>query len=286
MRSVFKLLRISLAPTAVSNSVAGVLLAQGSPHVSALAFAAGFSVCAYSLGMVLNDIADLERDRTLHPDRPLVRGEISLVGAWAIALVLAAGAMGFAVALGEGAFGLGGLLVLVVFAYDFALKRLGILGAFAMGAARGLNFLVGFATVESGKGHPYALVLFCYVTAVTCISLLEDDPKRGCFAACSVAAAVAAGCVGYFAVLSKGWLGVGLSAAVIFAWLSQAVVRFRSFDRAAAMRGVFYGLILIVPLDAAIVAADPSKAGSALLLLLLLPLAGVLRRFVYGRVPE
>lgn len=282
MRSILRLLRASLAPTAVSNSVVGVLLAPGDPQVSTVALAAGFSACAYSLGMTLNDIADSERDRTLHPDRPLARGEISLTAAWAIALSLAAGAIGCAASLGERSFEIAGLLVLVIFAYNFALKRFGIVGAFAMGAARGLNFLVGFAAAQ-GAWHPYALALGSYVTALTCISLLEDDPKRWYFAACAAAAAAAAGSVGIAAALAKGWLGVGFAALVSVAWLSEAVLRFRGFDRPTAARAVFRGLALIVALDAAILATHPSKASAAWLLLLFVPVVYGLRRVISGR---
>jgi heme O synthase-like polyprenyltransferase len=287
MRPILRLLRVSLAPTAVSNSAAGVLVAQSDPRASTIALAAGVSICAYSLGMVLNDIADLERDRLLHPDRPLVRGEVSLAAAWLIALGLAAGAVGFSLALGGEVLPIVGLLILAIFAYDFGLKRLSVAGAFAMGAARGLNFLVGFAAGGPGDStwHPYALVLTCYVTAVTCVSLLEEDPKRWFFVSYTIAAAAAAGVVAYFAALSGGWLGVVLGALVGVAWLVQAVVGFRSFDRKFAMSSVFHGLLLIVPLDAAMVAVDPSKGSVAWPLLALLPVAWGIRRLVSARGP-
>lgn len=285
MRAFFRLIRFPLAFTAASNSMAGFLVASSRPDVGAAAVVGLLSVFIYSLGMVLNDLADVERDRSLHPDRPLVKGEISLGGAWLWAMALLAGAVGLSIELGPGTAAVAGALILLVFAYDFALKRLSILGAFGMGAARGMNFLLGLAAVTEWGWHPYAIVLFCYIAAITCISLLEEAPRRSFFIAYSIAAGSAALCVAYFGILREGWAGSVLAAAVAAAIFAQMARALRSFGRDAVLRFVFGGLLLIIPLDSAAVMTDPSKVGQGAMLLLLLPVALAARWALSRRTP-
>lgn len=108
MRALGRLLRLSLAPSAVADGVAGALfaatthaytfLAPGSPRVlarfpldgAALAWLAAGSLCVYHGGMALNDWSDRAADAKLRPDRPIPSGRIAPGSALALALVLLA----------------------------------------------------------------------------------------------------------------------------------------------------------------------------------------------------
>src|SRR4051812_1828826 len=63
----------------------------------------------FGFGAALNDILDLKRDRTFHPERPLASGEISMEGAVAFVVVAMIAAV-----LGATAFGTGAVLLTLV----------------------------------------------------------------------------------------------------------------------------------------------------------------------------
>jgi 4-hydroxybenzoate polyprenyltransferase len=164
--AVLRLIRFSNTPTAVADIMAGYMLATGSvanwPPLVGLALS---SACLYSFGMALNDLYDLDEDRQLNPQRPLVTGQISV--GWVRGLLVALGLSAVAWA------GLAGWLsqrdvsldllpaadgpgvprwawpwlivvplVLCIWCYDGPLKK-SIVAPFLMGGCRGLNLLLG-----------------------------------------------------------------------------------------------------------------------------------------------
>lgn len=108
MRALGRLLRLSLAPSAVADGVAGALFAAsthastwfapGSPRefarfpleFGALAWLSAGSLCVYHGGMALNDWADRAADAELRPDRPIPSGRVAPGAALALALALLA----------------------------------------------------------------------------------------------------------------------------------------------------------------------------------------------------
>ena len=91
--------RVRLLPTALSNLLLGVYLGAGSVGIGSpgrLTASLALSGCLYLFGMGLNDYRDRERDRTLHPNRPLPRGDITLGSArWGLgALFVSSVALG------------------------------------------------------------------------------------------------------------------------------------------------------------------------------------------------
>jgi 4-hydroxybenzoate polyprenyltransferase len=276
--ALLRIVRFPLCFTAIADSFAGYLLLYREFESAQLIGAGAISFCVYSLGMVLNDVADLERDRVLHPGRPLVRGAVSLIEAWLLIGLFLAGAVTIAASLGGATLVVTGALVFVVFLYDLVLKKMTILGAFGMGAARGLNVLVGAAplmTIGSWPWHGYAVVLLCYVTAITCISLLEESPHRGLLISYGIAAAAAIGFVGFLGAMVGRYEATGLSAICFLALAFFLRRPIRHPNRKEIMRTVFLGLLLIIPLDAAAVMTGPGRTlhGLSLLGLLLIALA-------------
>ncbi len=90
-----------------------------------------------------NDILNIEEDRVNSPDRPLVRGEVSVREAWGFAILSLSLALGVAVILGAAA-----LLILVFaatlgFLYNWRLKHEGILGNIVVALLTSLAFLYG-----------------------------------------------------------------------------------------------------------------------------------------------
>lgn len=209
IRDVLVLMRAPLALSAAANLVTGALLlrppgtAWSPAEVQALALLALASCCAYWGGMVLNDRFDLERDRRLHPGRPLPAGRLPVGFASALGFGLLLALVGLAALAGsqvgpDGARrGLVGaaLLAACVVGYDAGLKRHRLAGSLAMGACRAVNALLGAAVLWGDEGplemRPvvmYALLLGMYVVYLTVLSFYEDDDAPP--------DAVATGCLG------------------------------------------------------------------------------------------
>ncbi len=265
--AILKLTRFPLVFTAVADSAAGWLLAGGGAEPAKLGLLAGASSCLYACGMVLNDIADLPRDRTLHPERPLPSGQVSPAAAQAFGLALMFGAALFGVLLGGAAAQMVlGTAVLVV-AYDFLLKRWRVPGALGMAAVRASNMMIGMLAAGAASWQP-AAVLAGYVFFLTLMSTLEEGGgRKGLFAVCGLAMAAAPLALARNAhALIAGGALAGLLAV-------HTLVSLRSPDRAAVMRNVRWGVLGIIALDASFVMARDWRWGLGLLGLALPALA-------------
>ena len=250
MRDLLLLTRAPLAATAVANGALGVLVVWPVGRVDApaalVALAFGLaSALLYAAGMALNDVFDLERDRRLHPQRPLPSGRVSrrtgaLLGAGLLAGGVALGAALAGALAGRVLAGLlaGGAVAAAVLSYDGLLKRWTAPGSLAMGACRFANALLGpaalGAAVFSGPdGSPalaYASLVGAYVAALTWVSTFKDRrpsaaERAGAFAA--VAAAPLGALL--LSALAGGWsplgaLGWGPLAVLVWrqAWAAEA----------------------------------------------------------------
>lgn len=182
-----RLLRLSLAPSALADVAAGVLLGSGG------AWPAGSwpwrlmlaSACVYHGAMALNDWADREHDRRTRPERPLPSGAVLERAALGlgIGLPLAGVLLAWGVAPGLGVVALG--LALAASAYDLAgrgpwlgpgLLALCRAGNLALGVLAG--WLVSGLEPEVRSLLP-ALVYGAYVFVVSRLGRLEDGEEGG-----------------------------------------------------------------------------------------------------------
>jgi len=160
VRGIVRLLRLPLVVTAVSNVVAGYLVAllvSGDLRhfdLSVLGLLAGMSAGLYLFGMVENDLVDIRRDRLLGIRRPLVTGEVAwplavgllvlsalaaAVCVWRLRAVCEPKLWGPAVLLAVGTFA-------VINLYNLAAKRgPAYVAITVMGLCRVLNYGIGVA---------------------------------------------------------------------------------------------------------------------------------------------
>jgi len=179
VRARLRLLRLPLAPTAVADVSAGYLCVRaldGRPvEAGPFALLAGAALCFYGGGMTLNDAFDAERDRALHPERPIPSGAVSRESAFAQGALLLAAGMGLAALAGPPHGLIAVALAVAILLYDGLLKRLAIPGALAMGLCRYLDVQLG-AGFAAGAKFPPAALLGAYIVGVTFISTLEERP--------------------------------------------------------------------------------------------------------------
>lgn len=263
MRDVLRLVRFPLCLSAAADSAAGylsTLASRADLRWGTLGALAASSALLYCGGIALNDYADRERDRTLHPQRPLPAGRITPGRARAIGLALIVA--GAAAAAPAGRFALVAALVaaLFVLAYDFGLKRAGLLGAAAMAGARACNFAMGAVAVLPPWRWDDVDVLGTasiglFVFALTAASLLEERARgRVAYVAC---AALMLAAVWPVAALAENYLRPAL---VFPVWLAllvswRAVATLSRFTREELQRSTAWHVRGITVLSAGIVAA-------------------------------
>ena len=186
--AVGRLLRVSLAPSAPADVVAGVLLGAGAWPPGAAPFLLVLaSSCVFHGGMALNDWADREEDARTRPDRPLPSGQLTPGFALrlAVALLLGGGLLALAVEplAGSLLFSVAGVAAL----YDLRWRgpwlgpvALGVCRAGNLGAGVALGASLGTRTADTVTAlHPelwfaapaaYGL----YVLLVSRLGRLED----------------------------------------------------------------------------------------------------------------
>jgi 4-hydroxybenzoate polyprenyltransferase len=155
------------------------------PLLSAMAAA----LFLYLFGLIVNDMVDLETDRTERPDRPLPAGEITLHQARLAAIAAALSGLNVALYAGKPALIVAGVLSGVILLYNGKLKNVPGFGALAMGACRGLSLLLGVAAARPEwlsqlPGIPFlpsalaALVVTVYVAGFTALARRETESEK------------------------------------------------------------------------------------------------------------
>lgn len=184
-----RLLRLSLAPTAIADIVAGALFAA--PHAPPLApwiaLAAG-SACVYHGGMALNDWADRDEDARNGRARPVPNGHVAAKAALAVAIALLVAGPALALVADTRAGMTLSAVALLAVVYDLA-GRGAWSGPTLLGACRAGNLLAGAwlgwaASDGLPGGHPPPLALFlapalyaAYVFCVGAVGRFEDAPE-------------------------------------------------------------------------------------------------------------
>ncbi|WP_202458908.1 MULTISPECIES: SCO3242 family prenyltransferase [Streptomyces] len=155
------------------DALAGTAAAGAPPNARTL-LAIGSSLCLYGAGMALNDWADREVDAVERPHRPLPSGRIRPAAALTAACALTGAGLALAARAGRPALAVAAPLAVTVWAYDLTLKHT-TAGPVAMGAARGLDLLLGAAatTGRTRRALPSAALLGTHTLAVTAVSRQE-----------------------------------------------------------------------------------------------------------------
>lgn len=211
-----RLLRLSLAPSAVADVIAGHVAASGAWRPAEWGAVAAASLCLYHGGMALNDWADRAHDAAARPERPLPSGAISARAALLVALVLLGSGAAIAwFALPPGSQWIPVALVLAIAAYDLG-GRGAWSGPLLLGACRGANLALGIAA--AGPLQPWSLApvgLYAgYVVAVSRVGRHEDaSSPTVSIAQLRAPLATAALCM-LGLVLTPPWPGEPLSFAV------------------------------------------------------------------------
>jgi 4-hydroxybenzoate polyprenyltransferase len=172
LRGWLLLSRLSNLPTIATNVLASGVIAGGGRITFADWLPLAVAVSAiYVAGMVFNDVCDVEHDRRLQPNRPLVSGSVTIPGAVAGVIALSAAGLWLiadaAVDVKGPVAALG--LLLTIAAYDLHHKQ-NAWAPILMGMCRGLVWVV-VALALRGRVDAVVLagatVMVVYVTGLT-----------------------------------------------------------------------------------------------------------------------
>jgi len=166
------------------GTIVGGLVARGAglPALGSLWLAlvlAGLSTAFVTAGgNVLNDLLDLEGDRTNHPDRPLVTGEISVGTARALAatLFVVGVLVAIPVVIEEPLVGvILAIAVVLLLGYEFRFKKVGFAGNLVVAFLTGMVFLYGGAAAgDALLLAPFAAMAFLATLSREVIKDMED----------------------------------------------------------------------------------------------------------------
>jgi len=184
-----RLLRVSLAPTAVADVVAGLVIAGAALQPTALVPQPGTagllvlaSLCVYHGGMALNDWADRRHDAEVRADRPIPSGRIpaGLALAVALALLVAGPLVAWQIAWPAGAWVAG--LAVAAASYDL-FGRGPWLGPLLLALCRAGNLSIGFLALTEAPGDlggawSLPALYGVYVFLVSRLGRLEDGEER------------------------------------------------------------------------------------------------------------
>ena len=188
VRAWGRLLRLSLAPSAAADVVAGAVWAQGGYHPTGLGLwtLVLASLCVYHGGMALNDWADREHDARTRGDRPIASGAIAARAALVAALLLLVSGVFLAWRADAGAGAWMTAVAACAIVYDLAgrgpvlgpallaLCRAGNLGAgILLGLAQGTTHADTWVELQPVVFLP-ALLYGLYVFCVSRVGRMED----------------------------------------------------------------------------------------------------------------
>jgi 4-hydroxybenzoate polyprenyltransferase len=177
--AVGRLLRVSLAPSAAADAIAGASIGGAAWPLAARAWLLALgSLCVFCGGMALNDWADRARDARHAPARPIPSGAIAPRAALAIAIALLSAGPLLALAADRTAGALLGAVAAAAALYDLALRG-ALAGPLALGACRAGNLAAGIALGAGGWPTAAWLPAAAYGAYVACVSwfALDEDSE-------------------------------------------------------------------------------------------------------------
>lgn len=241
------------------------------------------STCGlYGGGVVLNDFFDAELDKAERPERPIPSGKASRFGAFVLGTVLlTVGIQSASFVSFTSAMIATGIAILAVF-YDGWGKHHAFFGLLNMGLCRAGNLLLGISVLPAAIHDRWFVMAIplLYIAAVTAVSRGEVHGRTGTSlnkaSRLYVAAVFMLAGLGLFPAFR---LRLSLPYIVLFAWMIFMPLRKARQSRQPKDigRAVKFGVLALIPMDAAI-AAGFAGWDYALLLVLLLPLSLLLAK--------
>ena len=288
-------MRIPTVFTALSNILCGYLITHkltpaDLPRQNDLWLLLISSAGLYLGGMVLNDVFDTALDAVERPERPIPSGRISRRTAAIFGALLMIIGVGCAAAVGVGSLLIAGLIVTAVLLYDGCLKST-IAAPLGMGTCRFLNLMLGasaattMTSVWQTTPMTVAAGLGIYIIGVTVFARNEagESSSRGLLTGVGIMLC---------GIGLDAWLvtGSGAERAISGSQMALLILGLNILMRAAIVVGnpqpvriqrtVGLMLLCIIFLDALMVFGITGEVKHAVLVIMLIAPASLVRRFI------
>ncbi len=287
--AVLQIMRVALALTAVADVWTLMLLnIPGQPAVkdpiTQFVLAALASFFLYTFGMTLNDLLDSRRDRLFAPWRPIPSGRLGVPAVIVLSLVLMLLGLFSATLLSwfepinfPVALMLAMTVSLMIVFYNATGKFLGYVGFIALGLIRGVNCLIGRPNADF---LILSLFLFTHIAVATAISYRLESKRPRLRIAGIWKLLVGVALIDALAVLimllrgsiTRGVLidasGPAVVALIYFGWAGRQLFNHHEAPRKRGERIMLVGLFSLFAYDAALLAANQSFRGMAIILIL------------------
>jgi 4-hydroxybenzoate polyprenyltransferase len=185
-RQYLLLIRAPNLFTVPSNILSGYFATTllGDADITQLLLLISSSIFLYVAGIILNDYFDIKVDRKERPNRPLASGQITKRSAllFATASIVAGNVLSWSVSWNS--FVISFCLTIVIFIYNYWLKRNRASNPLTMGSARFLNVLLGGSSalgLVTEMDLTLVFVgycLFLYTASISLLSLKEVSPDE------------------------------------------------------------------------------------------------------------
>lgn len=261
-----QMMRVSNAPTVVTNVLLGAALAGGAMETEPLIAAIACVFSIYFAGMILNDIFDAPHDVHHKPGRPIPSGAVSGREAIALTSILLAVGVGASYSLGMRGFILAMALIACVVLYDTLHKRSAWL-CLAMGACRALAYAIGFASM-GGDFSRLSInwlmgAIVVYIALLTFVARREEDGSAGLRARLSLLMPLTIAPPAFAIAIERGSIGIwaAFALALFVAWMLRScwLLLRNQPDVKGAVMGWLSGICLF---DAALLSLNGNEAFS------------------------
>ena len=290
-----QLMRIPTVFTALSNILCGYLITHKMttaelPQQTDLWFLLISSGGLYLGGMVLNDVFDAALDAIERPERPIPSGRISRRAAAIFGALLLMIGVGCAAAVGMGSLLIAGLIVAAVLLYNGFLKST-VAAPLGMGTCRFLNLILGasaattLTSVWQTTPITVAAGLGIYIVGVTVFARNEAGQSRSTGLLTGVAIMICGIGLDAWLVTGSGEEKVisGSQMALLILGLNilmRAAIVIGNPQPVRIQRTVGLMLLCIIFLDAFMVFGLTGNAKNAVLVVMLIAPASLVRRFI------
>ena len=293
LQAWLKLIRPPNLPTVPGDPLAGYALAAAALGQSApwqgLAYPMSAAILIYMAGLAWNDCADRSEDARVRPGRPIPSGLVSTALAASAATIAALAALALAWMGGRTSFVVALVLAALVLFYNFAARRIPILGIAIMGSCRGVSLMLGASLLgRQALLHPViiaaAVTNLIYITAVSLVAFRETEQIHFRIIHWAPAAAALMG-FGFLAFAIRNFTALSMALGALF--LASTIVGARRLNNnpTPAETGKQIGRFIrnIILLQAVLCSFLPGEGPAlALILLLAWPLSLLLASRFYA----
>lgn len=283
-----------LVVSAAAEALAAALIGDAplrEPKALVLAAASGL---LFGAGAIFGHYFDRTADAARDPERPLTSGRVEPQRAWSLGWVLLLSGAALAAAAGRGSLVVATGLALVIVLYAAVTKGIWGAGFLTLGAARGLNVLLGLTAADLNADRYWALALVAIPVMLYTVgwAVLRGTrqrgapPSSGLVGLLHIVAGVSA--LLYQAVTQFSYRGDATPFLVLF--LALAFPRFVTAvadpRRPQVLEAVQYGFLCLTLLEATLAAGYAGAAAGLLPALACIPLYRALKKWPVSLVLE